>query len=805
MKLNLLLLLIAIWCLTALFAKADETTGVDIFTAEEREALAKNEESHEFQAEVNRLMDILINSLYTTRDIFLRETISNAADALDKVRFLSLTEPDVLAKKPELDIKIHYDKEKRILKIIDTGVGMTKDELKNNLGVVAKSGTTEFLNAATKQQDKNNNDMLSLIGQFGVGFYSVYLVADKVTVTSKSYKEDSPQYVWESSAKSKFTIAEDPRGNTLGRGTEIALHLKPDADDFLNDKKITELIDKYSQFINFPIYVATKKTVTEEVEDVDAKPETDEDVVVEDDAEKKKTKTITKEVYEDVQVNTVKPLWTRSPSDITDEEYKEFYKSFSKDRQDYLAKSHFSAEGDFNFKSLLFIPSKAEWNFYDKYYEMTNSIKLYVRRVLISDDIKDVVPRYLNFVKGLVDSEDLPLNVNREMLSQNKILNVMAKKVTRKVLDMLKQLANDEKEEIENYNEQKKKAEENPDEVIDVKEPERLYTAFWNEFGKSIKLGCLDDHANRVALSRLLRFKSTKTSFEDKNDFVSLEEYLERKKDGQEAIYFLTGESFAALSTSPFLNRAKALAVEVLLLTDPLDEYLVQSLTEYESTPLQSLSREGVKLPGDHKPNLLKKQGEDYKELITFLTEVFNTKPTDKEKARHFTKPVEKVIVSHRLGDVPLAVVATQYGQSAGMERIMKAQALSSGARAGSGAKKTVEINPFHPAINALKDLVNNEDKEKATELAQLLFDGALITSGYGVNDQDLFVSRINKIVARSLDVLDKEVLPEPAEDIEAPVEQAEAAEDAVDLDNENENVIKLSPDDIKVTMKDEL
>ena len=798
MKFNFFLLALAFALFLATFtfavhaedAVVDEVNKSDIFTPEERDQMKTGEETHQFQTEVNRLMDILINSLYTTRDIFLRETISNAADALDKARFLSLTDKTIMDGQPDLSIKIHYDPEKKILKIIDTGIGMTKEELISNLGIVAKSGTTDFLQAA-----QSGTDALSLIGQFGVGFYSVYLVADRVTVTSKSPKSED-QYVWESSAKSQFTIAKDPRGNTLGRGTEITLHIKKDAEEFLNDRRLTELVTKYSQFINFPIYVATKKSITEEVPIEDeAVKDTEEDVVVEDDVEKPKTKKVTRDVFEDVQVNTVKPLWTRTPADITDDEYKEFYKSFTKDRHDYLTKNHFSAEGDITFKSLLFIPSKAEPGLYDRYYETSNNIKLYVRRVMISEDIKDLVPRYLNFVKGLVDSDDLPLNVNREMLSQNKIVSVMSKKVVRKALDMLKSLANDEKEEIEKYNEAKQQEETNPDDVVDVKEPERLFTQFWREFGKSIKLGILDDFTNKVHLSRLLRFKSTKTSLDDDNDWVSLDEYLERKKEGQDAIYFLTGESFDAINASPYLTRAKALGVEVLLLNDPLDEYLVQSLTDYDNTKLQSLTREGVKLPGAEKPNLLKKQQEDFKAVVDFMLSTYNKAPEGDKKG--WSKPIDKIVVTHRLGDVPLAVVASQWGQSAGMERIMKAQALSGSSRQ-SGSRKIVEINPFHPVITTLQSLIES-DKEKAGELAQLLLDSALITSGYGVVDQEHFAKRLMGMVARSLDVLGKELEQEPSEDIEAPVVDTptEGAEN-IDMDN----VIKIDPSDIKVDLK---
>lgn len=774
--------------------------ATDIFTTEQREQLQASEESHQFQTEVSRLMDILINSLYTSRDIFLRETISNAADALDKLRFLSLTQPEILEAAPELKIKISFDKANRLLTIQDTGIGMTKDELIQHLGVVAKSGTTDFLQAA-----QSGKDALSLIGQFGVGFYSVYLVADKVTVTSKSYKDDN-QYVWESTAQSKFTVARDPRGNTLGRGTEIVLHIKPDAvDEFLNEKRLSALVDKYSQFVNFPIYIATPKTVTEEVEIVD-----DDDVVVagdennnnnndlkvvdddDDDAENKpKTKKVTKEVIEDVQVNTVKPLWVRSASELTNDDYEEFYKQFAKDRNGFVAKNHFSAEGDVDFKALLFIPNTAQHGAYERYYDHNSPIKMFVRRVMISEEVKDLLPRYLHFVKGLVDSDDLPLNVNREMLSsQSRVLNVIGKKLTRKVLEMLKNLANTEQEQIDAYNDAKLQEEQNPDEVVDVVEPEYLYLQFWREFGsKFLKLGILDDRANLSTLGRLLRFKTTKTNPSDKNDYVSLDTYLERKVDEQKAIYYLTGESLAALDTSPFLARAKALGVEVLLLDDPLDEYLVQSFTEYDGHPLQSLAREGVELPGAAKPNLLQQQLAEFKPLLDFLNVVYNSDEQGKLLSAA-AKVVDKVTLVHRLDNFPIAVVSPQYGTSAGMERIMKAQALQSGARQGPASKKIVELNPFHPIVQTLADLVkqadanDNEARQKATNIAQVLFDSALISSGYQIADQKAFANRLVQMVGTSLQLTDLDAQPEPAEDLPDPVvEQAAAADAEVDID----------------------
>jgi len=599
------------------------STGSDIFTPEQREQIAKYEQKFEFQAEVNRMMDIIINSLYTNRDIFVRELISNAADALDKIRFLSLTDKTLLGEGDlaELDVLVKFDKNARTITFRDKGIGMTKDELIKNLGILARSGTTEFVEAA-----KQGKDALTLIGQFGVGFYSVYLVADKVTVTSMSPKSDT-QYVWESTANSTFTVAPDPRGNTLGRGTEITLHLKADASEFLSAAKLRELLKKYSQFINFPIYLEVTKQVTEEIEVEEPAPETpagDDTVVSEetDAKEPKKTKKkVTKDVTEKERVNAVKAIWTRSPSEITDEEYDEFFKTLTKSHQAPLNKLHFSAEGDLAFKSLLYIPSKAEPGLYDRFYEKSTALKLFVRRVLITDEFQDFLPRYMNFVRGVVDSDDLPLNVNRETLAQNRVLKVMSKKLARKVLEMVTKMAQEEKKALEEEEDEKKEAEEReasgepaPEKTEEEKAEEekkkaarekakKMYTTFWQEFGKSIKLGILDDHTNKDKLVKLLRFKSSKSD----GKYISFEDYLDRMPKTQKSIFYITGDSEEALAKSPFLEAAKRKGIEVLLMSDPLDEYVVQSVPDFDGTPLQSLTKENVSF-GDEKKNLLKKQ-----------------------------------------------------------------------------------------------------------------------------------------------------------------------------------------------------
>merc|ERR1719328_583513 len=426
--------------------KAEETSSsgekvVDGFTDDDRAKMAEGSEKHEFQAEVNRLMDIIINSLYTDKQVFLRELISNSADALEKARFHSVQDESFLGENKDLEIKLEHDADAKTISIVDTGIGMSKADLINNLGTVAKSGTTNFLEAMAEGADAN------LIGQFGVGFYSAFLVADKVSVTSKC-NDDPVQHVWESSADASFSVVDDPRGNTLGRGTRVTLHLKEDAHDYLKEEKLKETAKKYSQFIQFPIYVKTKK-------EIDADLEEDED-----DEDKEPTK---KTVYEWEQVNTQKAIWLRAKEDVTEEEYNEFYKSIAKDYLDPLAYTHFNAEGEIEFKSILFLPKKAPFDMMDNYWTKKSEVKLFVRRVLVAEKFEELLPRYLNFVRGVVDSDDLPLNVSREQLQQNKIMKVISKKLVRKVLELMKKLAKEEEsgdDEEEDEDEEEKDDEE---------------------------------------------------------------------------------------------------------------------------------------------------------------------------------------------------------------------------------------------------------------------------------------------------------------------------------------------------------
>merc|ERR1719506_2517385 len=561
--------------------------------------MSESTEKHEFQAEVSRLMDIIINSLYTDKQVFLRELISNAADALEKARFHSVQDESYLGDTKDLEVKIEHDADQRTLSIIDTGVGMSKADLINNLGVVAKSGTTNFLEAMAEGGDAN------LIGQFGVGFYSAFLVADKVTVTSKC-NDDATQHVWESSADASFTVVEDPRGNTLGRGSRVTLHLKEDAHDYLSEDKLKETAKKYSQFIQFPIYVKVKKEVDADTDEDDDDDKDDEeekdDVETKDDEEKEEEeeekKPKKKTVFEWEQVNTQKAIWLRAKEDVTEEEYNEFYKAVSKDYLDPLAYTHFNAEGEIEFKSILFLPKKAPFDMMDNYWTKKAEVKLYVRRVLVADKFEDLLPRYLNFVKGVVDSDDLPLNVSREQLQQSKIMKVISKKLVRKVLELMKKLAKEEDsgdeeddEEKEDKDDEEKEEKEDKEEKKDKKDEESSWAKFYKEFAKNLKMGCYEDDSNRSKISKLLRFTTSKS---DKD--ISLDKYLDRMAESQESIYYMAGESMDVMTKSPNLQIFKKKDLEVLMLTDHLDESCIQKLADYEGKKFVSIQKADVKI-----------------------------------------------------------------------------------------------------------------------------------------------------------------------------------------------------------------
>lgn len=494
-------------------------------------------------------MDIIINSLYTKKEVFIRELISNASDALDKVRFVSVQNPEFLGTVPQLEIMIDFDYDAKTISITDTGIGMTKAELIKNLGTVAKSGTTAFLEAMGK------GDSLSLIGQFGVGFYSAFLVANKVVVSSKA--NDDEQHVWTSTADAKFFVTKDPRGDTLGRGTRVTLHLKDDAIEYVEQDKIKNLVKKYSEFIQYPIKLFLSKEVRKTVPaDEEEKPAATEEKAAEDkstdDAEIKdegetkpteetkteepKTKTVTEQVWEWENINEVKAIWLREKSDISDDEYNNFYKTITKDHENPLAYTHFSAEGEIEFKAILFIPANAPYDLFENYYGKSSALKLYVRRVLITEEFEELMPRYLNFIKGIVDSDDLPLNVSREQLQQLKMIKVMSKKLIRKAIEMIREIAEDSDDSEEEGDEDNEESTEETsssdnEEKKDTDEEEKKdeedkYGKFWKNFGKNIKLGVIEDASNRSKLAKLLRFHST----HDTEKLTSLDEYISRMK-----------------------------------------------------------------------------------------------------------------------------------------------------------------------------------------------------------------------------------------------------------------------------------
>ncbi|ONI32372.1 hypothetical protein PRUPE_1G363900 [Prunus persica] len=746
-----------------------------------KRSLRSNAEQFQFQAEVSRLMDIIIHSLYSNKDIFLRELISNASDALDKIRFLALTDKEVLGEGDDtnLEIQIKLDKEKRILSIRDRGIGMTKEDLIKNLGTIAKSGTSAFVEKMQTSGD------LNLIGQFGVGFYSVYLVADNVEVISKH--NDDKQHVWESKADGSFVVSEDTYNEPLGRGTEIRLHLSEEAGEYLEESKLKELVKKYSEFINFPIHLWASKEVDVEVpadedessdeeespESKSSEEETEKSEDEDEDSEKKpKTKKIKETTYEWELLNDVKAIWLRNPKEVTDEEYTKFYHSLSKDFGDEkpLSWSHFTAEGDVEFKAVLFVPPKAPHDLYESYYNANKSnLKLYVRRVFISDEFDELLPKYLNFLKGLVDSDTLPLNVSREMLQQHSSLKTIKKKLIRKALDMIRKLA--EEDPDESNDKDKKELEKSSDDD----EKRGQYTRFWNEFGKSIKLGIIEDAANRNRLAKLLRFESTKSD----GKLTSLDQYISRMKSGQKDIFYITGASKEQLEKSPFIERLKKKNYEVIFFTDPVDEYLMQYLMDYEDKKFQNVSKEGLKLGKDSKDKEVK---ESYKELTKWW------------KSALASDNVDDVKLSNRLADTPCVVVTSKYGWSANMERIMQSQTLSDASKqAYMRGKRILEINPRHPIIKELRErVVKNAEDESVKQTAQLIYQTALMESGFNLPDPKDFASRIYSSVKSSLNI-NPDVAVEEEEDVEE-VETETATNEAT-----------ATPEADADTLKDEL
>merc|ERR1712060_422257 len=722
------------------------------------------------------------------KQVFLRELISNAADALEKARFHSVQDEAFLGDTKDLEVKIEHDPDAKTISIVDTGVGMSKADLINNLGTVAKSGTTNFLEAMAEGGDAN------LIGQFGVGFYSAFLVADKVSVTSKC-NEDPVQHVWESSADASFTVVDDPRGNTLGRGTRVTLHLKEDAHDYLSEGKLKDASKKYSQFIQYPIYVKVKKEVeaeAEEDDDDDDKEDEEEkdedkkdDVQTKDDDEKEeeeeKKAPKKKTVYEWEQVNTQKAIWLRNKEDVTEEEYTEFYKSISKDYLDPLAYTHFNAEGEIEFKSILYLPKKAPFDMMDNYWTKKSEVKLFVRRVLVAEKFDELLPRYLNFVRGVVDSDDLPLNVSREQLQQNKIMKVITKKLVRKVLELLKKMAKESEKDDKDKDKEEEKDEAEKEEKKDKKEEETTWQKFWKEFNKNLKMGCYEDDSNRSKLSKLLLFMSTKSEGKE----INLDKYLDRMQESQESIYYMSGESLETMKKAPALQIFKKKDIEVLMLTDHLDEPCIQKLADYEGKKFVSIQKADVKLDETEEE---KKRFTKLKDMYKPLTDWWKEKLTDlteKGAMKDAGVKVEKVEISKRLTDSPVVVVTSQFGYSAQQEKVMKAQAFQNKDQMSMmSGRNTLEVNANHPVITDLLSKVKaSKEDPAAQDTAQVLFQTALIESGYEIADPSALVNRVYRLMSKELGV-DPDA---PLKEVEVPEEEEEAEEDNDDDDKEDD------------------
>ncbi|WP_224247211.1 molecular chaperone HtpG [Hyalangium gracile] len=627
-------------------------------------------ETHSFQAEINQLLNLVINSLYSHKEIFLRELVSNASDALDKLRFRTITEPELLGDEPTLEIRIIPDAERGTLTIEDTGIGMTHDELVKNLGTIAHSGSREFLEMLSQRGQKDVN----LIGQFGVGFYSAYLVADRVEVVSRPAGKEQPAFRWTSEAKGTFTV--EPAQRTT-RGTSITLHLKADQKEFLDEWRVRSLITQYSDYVGHPIQLQVKKTT---------------DVI---DAQTGQKGTTT--AFE--TVNKASALWQRPKSEITDEQYQEFYKHLTHDFEPPQTWTHFKTDGNQQFTGLIFLPKRRPFDMDGT--QRRRGVRLFVKRVFIMDDCEELLPPWLRFVRGVVDSDDLPLNVSRELLQDSAVVRSIRKHVVKKTLDLLEKLAKDKPED---------------------------YVAFWKNFGAILKEGLTGDSEHREKLGALVRYESS-----HQEGLTSLADYVSRMKEGQQAIYYMFGESRKALEGSPHLEALRKRGYEVLFLTDPVDEWAAQGLHEFDGKPLVSALQADLKLQETPEE---KKQKEEHAEGLKALTERMKEVLKD---------AVREVRVSDRLTDSPVCLVLPEGGSPAFLERLLREHG-----RGMPRAKRILEVNPAHPVIEHLRKLHEKDAKaERVTEWIELLHDQALLTEGSPLEDPNRFAKRMTALLTQ--------------------------------------------------------
>ncbi|WOK92645.1 heat shock protein 90-5, chloroplastic [Canna indica] len=665
-------------------------------------------EKFEYQAEVSRLMDLIVHSLYSHKEIFLRELVSNASDALDKLRFLSVTDSSLLSDAGDLEIRIKPDPDNGTITITDTGIGMTKEELIDCLGTIAQSGTSRFLKALKENKDVGADN--SLIGQFGVGFYSAFLVAERVVVSTKSPKSDK-QYVWEAVAdSSSYVIREetDPE-KLIKRGTQITLFLRPDDKfEFADPTRIQGLVKNYSQFVSFPIYTWQEKSRTVEVEE-EEEPKEGEEAKPEGEKTKNK-KSITEKYWDWELANDTKPIWMRNPKEVEKDQYNEFYKKTFNEFLDPLAYTHFTTEGEVEFRSVLYIPGMAPLNNEDIVNPKTKNIRLYVKRVFISDDFDgELFPRYLSFVKGVVDSDDLPLNVSREILQESRIVRIMRKRLVRKTFDMIQELSESENKED--------------------------YKKFWESFGKLLKLGCIEDSGNHKRLTPLLRFYSSK----NEEDTISLDQYVENMSENQKGIYYLATDSLKSAKSAPFLEKLVQKDIEVLYLVEPIDEVAIQNLQTYKEKKFVDISKEDLEL-GDEDEVKEREDQQEYNLLCDWMKQQLGDK-------------VAKVQISKRLSSSPCVLVSGKFGWSANMERLMKAQTLGdTSSLEFMRGRRILEINPDHPIVKDLNAACKNDPSStEAKRAVDLLYDTALISSGYTPDSPADLGNKIYEMMAIAL------------------------------------------------------